>query len=59
MSTRPGVTYRPEASTVFAARDGCDIGRDGGDLAVLDRDVANRADPVLAVDDVAAFDDRS
>ena len=34
----------------------CDVRRHGCDLAVLDRDIANRADPVLAVDDVAAFD---
>ena len=36
-----------------------DVGRDRRDLAVRDRDVANRADPVPAVDDVAAFQRRS
>jgi hypothetical protein len=34
---------------------GCDIRCYSSDLAVLDRDITNRADPVLAVDDVAAF----
>jgi hypothetical protein len=32
-----------------------DIGGDRGDLAVRDRDVANRADVVPPVDDVSAF----
>ena len=38
------------------AFDGGDIGGDRGDLAVLDGDVAHRADLILAVDDVAALE---
>ena len=35
-----------------------DVGGDGGDFAVLDRDVAHGAELVLAVDDVAALDEQ-
>jgi hypothetical protein len=34
-----------------------DVYGDGGDLAILDGDVANSIDPVPAVDDVAALEE--
>ena len=55
MSIRPGVTYRPATSTVLTASARIDVRRHGGDLAVFDGDVADGADAILRIDDVAAL----
>ena len=58
MSTSPGVTYRPDASTVFNARDGSMWAATSGDLAVCDSHVANRVDFVFPVDHMAACEEQ-
>ena len=54
---RPGVTYRPETSTVLHGLRGRDVGGDRGDFAVLDRHVPHGAQIVAGVDDVPALEE--
>ena len=56
MSTKPGVTSRPSASTLAPA--GAVDRADLGDAPAVDRDVGGAAGRAGAVDDGAAADDQ-